>query len=243
MPAMMVEGGGGTIRRPTRRTQPLPSSLRNPQPWRPPMSKPGSFRQLGITPQIPRSIAARPSRAVARPAIAPARPAPRIASNPLGQMSSLSMADSGGGVVAPPPTPAMPNDTDYLMGDTAYQSQRAALDKALRDYELQTNQQRSQYDVDYGARVNELGIAKREGQRDLENDFASRGLLQSGLFFNNQTDFDSMMGRRQGDLDRARGDFASQLEQALANYRTENTLTDTRAKQEALARRAAQYGL
>lgn len=166
--------------------------------------------------------------------------APRIQSNPIGQISATSVQPAA---VAPPPAPSVPTEDEWLGGDTAYQSQMAALQKALADYRSQSNQQQTQYGVDYSSKLNELGLAEKQGIKDLENDFASRGLLQSGLFDNNRIELGSMFDRREGDLARAKADFEANLATALANFETENNLTGTRARQEALARRAAQFGL
>lgn len=183
----------------------------------------------------------RTSSAPRRSAPAPSAPTtPRIQSNPVGQISATSVQPAA---VAPPPAPSVPTEDEWLGGDTAYQSQMAALQKALADYRSQSNQQQTQYGVDYSSKLNELGLAEKQGIKDLENDFASRGLLRSGLFDNNRIELGSMFDRREGDLARAKADFEANLATALANFETENNLTGTRARQEALARRAAQFGL
>lgn len=175
--------------------------------------------------------------------------APRIASNPLGQISTTSVQS---GAVAPPPAPSVPSIDEFLGSDTGYQEQVAALQKAMADYQGQMGQQKSQYGVDYSAKVNELGFNKdrnaaggayKDALRGTENDFASRGLLNSGLFGQADADVTNQFGRRQGDLDRAQSDFLSGLEQAFTNFQSEQGLTSQRAKNEAIARRAAQYGV
>jgi hypothetical protein len=229
--------------------------------------KPKPFASLYKTPKPPASIAARPQANYARPAanssrgprvgqsrpplqqsaprrqgsaVRPASTAPRITSNPTGRISSTQVQPAA---VAPPPPPPVPTESEWLTGDTTFQTQMSALEKALADYKAQSQQQSTQYGVDYGAKLNELGIARKQGVSDLQNDFASRGLLQSGLFDNNLTEFNTGMDRRRGDLDRSKSDFEAQLATALSNFGTENNLSNTRARQEALARRAAQFGI
>lgn len=164
--------------------------------------------------------------------------APRISSNPYGSVSTVQPM-----AVAPPPAPTMPSVDEWLSGDSTYQSQLAALAKALTDYQAQMGQQKTQYGVDYGAKVNELGLARGNALKDLENDFASRGLRQSGLYFDNQTEMNGQYDRRQSDLDRAKTDYEANLATAFSNFQTEQNLTSQRAREDALAKRAAQFGM
>ena len=176
--------------------------------------------------------------------------APRISSNPTGQMSTTTVQPAA---VAPPPMPAIPTEEDFLGGDTTFLSQQAALKAALENYMSQMGQQKSQYGTDYAAKVDQLGFDLNDPSNpkglfkrsigDQENDFASRGLLQSGLFGNARDELTSDFQTRANDMLRARTQFETGLDTDLTNFKSEQGLTLDRARADALARRAAQFAL
>lgn len=176
--------------------------------------------------------------------------APRISSNPTGQMSTTVVQPAA---VAPPETPSIPTEQDFLAGDSTFLSQEAALKAALENYMAQMGQQRSQYGTDYTAKVDQLGfdLANPANARgmfkrsigDQENDFASRGLLQSGLFGNARDELTSDFQSRANDMLRAKTQFETGLNTDFTNFQAEQGLTKDRARADALARRAAQFAL
>ena len=78
---------------------------------------------------------------------------------------------------------------------------------------------------------------------ELENDFASRGLLQSGLYADSRADLTGDYDRRNSALEQAKAQYIAGLTNDLSNFQSEQDLTKQRALQEAAARRAAQYGV
>ena len=176
--------------------------------------------------------------------------APRISSNPTGQMSTTMVQPAA---VAPPAMPSIPTEDDFLGGDTTYLSQQAALKAALENYMSQMDQQKSQYGTDYTAKVDQLGYDLNDPSNargmfkrsigDQENDFASRGLLQSGLFGNARDELNSDFQSRANDMLRAKTQFETGLGTDLTNFQSEQGLTLDRARADALARRAAQFAL
>lgn len=152
----------------------------------------------------------------------------------------------GGGMAAvaaaPPPPPPM-SVTDWLAKDTAYQSQESALKKALTDYVAQMGKNKTNYETDYTARSDDLAINKTRSMDDQKNDFASRGLLFSGLYGQDVSKLTNDFARRTSDMERARSTFLDDLSTNFANFKDQQELTQTKAKQDALARRAAEYGL
>lgn len=135
----------------------------------------------------------------------------------------------------------MPSINSYL-GDPTYQSQLAAIRKALADYRSQALVDRNQYGVQYLRNVNELGINKDRAVRDQKEDFASRGLIGSGLFAKSAGDLLGDFTRQRTGLDTARGDYLSNLQRDIGNFTTEQNLAAQRARQEAINRRALRYG-
>lgn len=138
--------------------------------------------------------------------------------------------------------PAMPTDEEWLAGDTSYQAQLAALKKALEDYTAQDTLARSQYETDFGVNQQNLGRARTEGIASQENDFASRGMINSGLFANERSELEADFGRRGDELTRGRQNWLSGRDNALGNFKTEQNLTQQQVLADALARRAAQFG-
>lgn len=212
----------------------------------------------------PRSQAA--SAIPARPKPSPPKPAPRPAPRPAPSWSPPRNTGGGGGYrgapsvgapssvgrsstgrvapVAPPkPPPAPPSLAQWLKGDSAYLTQQSALARALKDYQAQMGSQRQQYQGQYDLNLKELGTQREGAFEDLENDYASRGLLQSGVYGTAYSDLENDYKRRQTDLDTARANFLANLGTGLKNYQTEQSLTAEKAKQEAIARRAAKYNL
>jgi hypothetical protein len=76
---------------------------------------------------------------------------------------------------------------------------------------------------------------------DLENEFASRGLIQSGLYGEEQGRFQQQFTDQLTALDQQQTGLLADLLSQQKNYQRENDLAMQQAKQEALARRAAKY--
>lgn len=155
-------------------------------------------------------------------------------SNSTGQVSTLA---------APPPVPSIPTTTEFLGKDSTYLGQVAALNKALADYRAQMGQSQGQYNTDYASRVNDLNINREQGLVNQAEDFASRGMYTSGVYGHDRSDLLGQFSRRQADMDTARANFLSGLQSDYSNFQGDQGITLAQARQDALARRAAQYGL
>lgn len=169
-----------------------------------------------------------------------------------------SLAGGGGG------TGGAPSTEDYLAGDSAYQAQLAALNKALADYQADQTNQDSQYNTQYGQGLASLGYnqpdptdpnavggwnfqdqntsAGRSYQNQL-NDFASRGELQSSGYGTALDNLTRSLDTQKGSMDTAKQSFEDNLASQLAQQQNSNTLSIQQAKADAIARRAAQFGL
>lgn len=159
---------------------------------------------------------------------------------------SYSGSTGGGGnapvVTAPPPPPPM-SITDWLNQDSTYQAQVAALAKALVDYRAQQQVAGNQYNTDFASRLNDLGIQKDRAQYDQNNDFASRGMYFSGLYGQDVSKLLGDFARQQGNMDTAKANWFANQGTDLSNFQDQQQLTRTKAQQDAVARRAAQYGI
>ena len=151
---------------------------------------------------------------------------------------------SGGQITtsaAPKPPPRPPSLADFLQSDATYQQQVSALDKARADYLAQQNKSRTSYLADYTGDITKLGQNRKDALMSLEDDFASRGLIRSGLYADNMADVNKDFDTKQADLDKAKADFLAGLASSLANYDSEAAINRTKAKNDAAARRAAGF--
>lgn len=160
-----------------------------------------------------------------------------------GGSSSRSSSRSSTPKPAPAPKPVVPGVGQYLQGDTTYQDQIAQLRKAYADYVASQNNERNNFQSQYGLNVKNLGNDKTQAFSGLQDDFASRGLLQSGVYGKAYSDLQTDYNQRQAQLDTERSGFLGDLTTNLANFKGDQATTTTSAKQEAIARRAAKYSL
>lgn len=209
------------------------------------------------------------STTVARASVAPKSSAP--ASSGGGSSTGYSYSGSAGGgyggagianVAAAPAieAPAAPSLSDFLGSDAQYIAQIAALRKALSDYTAGQNQTLSQYDQNYGTTLNRLGYdqsAKKWNWNDLnttagasnnnqQNDFASRGMLQSTAYANALDRLQRQFGNQLSDLSTAKQQEHDTINSAISAYKSQYDPTNgtqaQQAKADAAARYAARYG-
>ena len=154
-----------------------------------------------------------------------------VGSNSSGQISA-----------APPPPPPPPTLEAFLGSDATYLQQKAAFDKAKSDYLSQQGQSRTQYETNFLSDKDTLTKNRTQSLGDLENDYASRGLLQSGLYADSMANMNTDYDKRTSALEQAKAAFLAGLANDLTNFTSEQGLMLTKAQQEAAARRSAQYG-
>lgn len=142
-----------------------------------------------------------------------------------------------------PMTPAIPGIEDWLTGDTTYQDQEAQLRRAYAEFMAGQQLDQGNYEQNYAQQLRDLGKAKTTGFEDLQNDYAGRGLLKSGLYADAYSGLQSQFDDRQTGLDTAKAQYLAGLNQSAAGFQNDQNTTLTSAKQEAIARRAAKYNL
>jgi hypothetical protein len=130
------------------------------------------------------------------------------------------------------------NPNAYLT-DPTYEAQQAALQKALADYTAQMGDTQTRYSTNYAAQTHDLGVMKDQGVDANNNDYASRGLYESGLQAQASGDLLTQFARRQADMDRAKSDYFAGLQRDFGNFKTDQQLQMDKAKQDAIARQAA----
>lgn len=185
-------------------------------------------------------------------------PPPQTFSQPFIPQQTFSGGGGGGNIQAfsapapapapppPPPPPKRPaalNATDWLQGDSGYQDQMSEYDRAAATFLARIKKEKEQFNLDNDVAVKGNSRNRGVALQDNADDFAARGMMNSGLFdqesqeltgrFNEQ---DSLLARI---LQRQIGD----ADDRLADNRTEIQLGRGNAKRQALARMAAKQAL
>lgn len=205
------------------------------------------------------------NNAATRAGVAPSTPriqeAPPVAtynSPSAGVNSALSIDGSGiiptgdlGGAASAVSAPVIPD----VGSDATYQQQKAELMKGLADYQAQMRLGNSQYDTNYNDSLRHLGWNGQGFDRgnmqglygqalsDNQNDFGARGVMNSGLFANADSQLNNQFADRKTSADTARQQFLDTQGQGLTNYQGQNQLALLAAQKEAAARLAGQYGV
>lgn len=157
--------------------------------------------------------------------------------------------------VAPAPT------SGWLQQDATYNAQLAALMRALQNREAGFVQQRSAYDTDFNQGLHDLGwnpgVGGAPGQWNMTDrlttsgkanqsqlgDFASRGMLQSSGYGEAKDNLNRSLNMSLTDAERQRQNFLDSSQLDETTFKDQNLLQQQQAKADALARRAAQYGV
>lgn len=184
-----------------------------------------------------------------------------------------SYGGGGGGSIAsfaaaPPPQQAI--DIPDPMADATYQRQTGELARAMADFDAQQSLAKSQYDTQYNMGLRRLGWDQQEGNpsgfaqaklakgggwsrtipgaygqayNSNENDFAGRGLFNSGLYAKSVSDLNDDFTDRKNTMDVAKNDWQSTQDLNRKNLENSQETTRQTALTDAIARIAAQYGV
>ncbi len=180
-----------------------------------------------------------PPKSIAPPKTTPAAPKKPVAVN---RKPSPAVGSNSTGAISPT-APVQPNVDEWLANDVAYKTQSDQLAKAWADYQAQSKQTEGQYRTDYTSKQAELGKTRELAGQELESDYASRGMLGSGLYAKAYTDYTTDYDNRQKQLDTGLSDFLANLLAQTNNYKSEQDIASEKAKQDAIARRAASMGV
>lgn len=149
-------------------------------------------------------------------------------------------SNSIGSVAAPAPVPSL---QQFLGEDDTYQTQVAALNKALANYQSQMGERTNEYNTDFARRLSDLNLTEQRNTTDQAEDYAGRGIYRSGLYGKALGDLASDFDRREGDMNLAKQQWLAGVNRDWTNYQEENNLSQVRARQDAIQRRALQYGV
>lgn len=137
----------------------------------------------------------------------------------------------------------MPSAKKYLAGDSTFQQQLAAFNRSKKDYKSQYKRKRGVIKRDY--HETERGMQEQAGEdrTDQANDFAGRGILRSGVYAKALGDYNEDFQTKVKNLLTGRNDALGDLAMQKTNFFRQLELERLAAKQDALRRRAQQFGL
>lgn len=151
--------------------------------------------------------------------------------------------NSGGGSFRPPAKPAAPSLASYLGTDSVYQSAVRGGKRSLADFLSELGRRRGEAGTQFNQTKGSMERDRVQQLADLENEFASRGLINSGLYGEEQGRFQNQFAEQMRALQQQQTALLADLLGQEKNYRRESDLALEQARQEAIARRAAKFNL
>lgn len=181
-----------------------------------------------------------PKPTVFRPVPAPTpRPSytPPVFANSTGQYNSrptdVPTAQAG----------PVPDINAYLGGDSGYQSQLAQIAKALTDFQADSGRRKGVLDTEFSTSDKALRDQRGMDMESIKDDYGARGLLRSGLFGKAVGDYDTEFNNRIAELSRRQADALALLQQETGQFSSQQELTKQQAREQAIRRRAEQFGV
>lgn len=197
----------------------------------------------------------------------PAPPAPTYYAPPVSSSSSGQYSSNSGGGGTPRNNPSFqqsqgpihkpgrspgpsqavanlaPSTGKFLHNDSQYQSDISALQAEIENFVRSNQQEGGQVRGDFRTAMNRMGTERTRSLGEIQADFAARGLLNSTEYLNANEKYNNDYQNKTFDLQHDRGSNISRLKEERRNYRTSNIGERVNARQEAIRRRAEQYGL
>lgn len=156
--------------------------------------------------------------------------------------SSSGGSSMGGGSTYKAPKPVgPPSINSYLGTDSAYQTAVSGGKRSLNDFLSELGRRRGEAGTQFNQTTASMEKDRVQQLDDLRNEFASRGLINSGLYGEEQGNFQEKFTEQRNALEQQQAALLADLLSQEKNYRRENDLATQAAKQEALQRRAAKY--
>lgn len=175
---------------------------------------------------------------------APPRPSPQR------QFRAPSPGGGGGGGGSkeqnkpkPKPKPKPPSVGKYLKTDEQYQRDRAALIKNFKNLRLTNKENRGNVEMDRGTTISRLKEEQAENLKEMQDDFAARGLFGGAEYLAKENDFNTDYLEQRSDT---RQSASRSIQQLLRDLKNAATLKDenlSQARLEAIRRRAAEFGI
>lgn len=150
---------------------------------------------------------------------------------------------AGGSLGTLPKLPKAPGLDTYLRSDAAYQNQLRTFAQALAEFQAGQKRTTAQDNTSWQGATRQLGEQKGHDLSDIMNDFASRGMLKSGLYGQHVADYTKTYQNNLNDLNTGHSNALRDLGTANVNFQKDQAIQSAQARADAAARRAAQFGL
>ena len=205
-----------------------------------------NFGVSGFSPGAPTGGGRQPIQISRVAKKAPAKPPAKYTPRPSSAGVGPKVGGSPTGAIAPvvqPPPPAAPSIDEWLANDSTFKTQSDQLAKAWADYQNNRQLQENQYRTQYNTNKQDLAKQKDIDWNALQDDYASRSMLGSGLFAKATTDFNNDYATKGANLDTGLSDFIANLMASQQGFQSDQQIQTEKARQDAINRRAAQYGV
>lgn len=166
-------------------------------------------------------------------------------SNSRSVATPRSSVSSGGSsaiakVKAPPVAPSL---ASFLGSDSTYQNAVSGGKRSLTDFLSDLNRRRGEATTQFNQTSQSMEQDRTHQLEQLKNEFASRGLINSGLYGQKQGEFQQQFTDQSNALNQQQSALLADLLSQQTGYQRENQLAMEQAKQDALARRAAAFNI
>lgn len=157
-----------------------------------------------------------------------------------GRYSAPSSVPTGG---QGPVQPVVPDTNTFLNQDAGYQQQLRDFTNALAQFNADVTRRKGILESDYGTSKKAMEDQKVKDLLNLQDDYGARGVLRSGLYGKAVGDYNTEFGSRMTDLGNKQTQALDALGQETNRYKSQQDLQQQAAREEAIRRRAIQYGV
>lgn len=142
-----------------------------------------------------------------------------------------------------PKAPSIPSIDAYLNSDNQYQQGLSELLKQIADYQNQNNMDVQNAKDTLATTLGRMGDERTNALKSIEADYASRGLLNSGLYADAVNDYNTNYQNQVTDLNTNEQQTLQNYANDLSTYLTGTDATKSKLKLDAIQRRANQFGI
>jgi len=180
------------------------------------------------------------------PATAPRTGTATIRSAPKTTVRSSGRYSAPSSVPASNPgpiQPVVPDINSFLNQDAGYQQQLRDFTNALAQFNADVTRRKGILESDYGTSKKAMEDQKVKDLLSLQDDYGARGILRSGLYGKAVGDYETEFGNRMTDLGNKQTQALDALNQEGNRFKSQQDLQQQAAREDAIRRRAAQYGV
>lgn len=141
------------------------------------------------------------------------------------------------------PAPAVPKPKTPSWQDADYNSQISAIQRALDLYKSQMGVQRTRAGTQYADSSRDMDQQKVRDSSDMENDFASRGVVTSGVYGTSVGDYNKEWGQQKEGLSKQYKDALADITMNYTSYLNDIKTQKEQARLDAVRRRAQELEL